>query len=57
VAAYLLSEVVLQRWANLCLQQRCVQLELDKSVQIHPNTLREFYIKHNIRYRVTGFTY
>ena len=26
-------------------------------VTIHPNTLRDFYVKHNIKNRVVGFTY
>jgi len=32
-------------------------LELDLGVKIRPNTLRYFYIKHNIKNRVVGFTY
>ena len=54
---YLLDPQVLQRWGNLCLQQRCVQLKNDLDVVIHPNTLRDFYLKNNIRNRAVGFTY
>jgi hypothetical protein len=57
VSKYLLDPKVLQRWASLGLQQRCLQLSLDLEVNIHPNTLRDFYVKHNIRNRVVGFTY
>ena len=39
------------------LQQRCIQLEKDFDVSIKPNTLRDFYVKHNIKNRVVGFRY
>ena len=57
VSRYLLDRGVLQRWAGLCLQQRCLQLELDMGVKITHTALRNFYCTHNVRYRSVSFTY
>ena len=57
IAKYLLSRDVLERWSGYCLQQRCIQLDIDTGVQITQSTLRNFYLKHNIKYRCVSFTY
>ena len=57
ISRHLLDQKVLQRWGFMGLQQRCLQLEKDCDVSIKPQTLREFYIKHNIKNRVVGFRY
>jgi hypothetical protein len=57
VSRYLLDPQVLQRWGFMGLQQRCLQLQHDQGVMIKPTTLRDFYLKHNIRNRVVGFKY
>ena len=57
VGKYLLDRGVLQSWGGYCLQQRCLQLELDLGVKVVPSTLRNFYHKHDIRLRCVSFTY
>jgi transposase len=57
VQRHLLDPATLQRWGFMGLQQRCLQLERDLGVLIKPATLRDFYVKHNVRNRVVGFKY
>jgi hypothetical protein len=57
ISKHLLDPKVLQNWGFMGLQQRCIQLEKDFDVSIKPNTLRDFYVKHNIKNRVVGFRY
>ena len=57
ISRHLLDPKVLQQWGFMGLQQRCLQIERDFDVKIKPNTLREFYVKHNVKNRVVGFRY
>ncbi len=57
ISRHLLDPKVLQQWGFMGLQQRCLQLEKDFNVKIKPNTLRYFYVKHNVKNRVVGFRY
>ena len=57
VSSYLLNRHFLQLYSGYCLQQRCLQLEIDMDVKITPSTLRTFYLQHDIKMRSVSFTY
>ena len=47
----------LQQWSGYCLQQRCLELDRLMSISIKPTTLRDFYVKHKIKYRCVSYQY
>ena len=55
VAAYLTSKDTLQAWAGYPLKWRLGQLKLHKGVDLSYPALLQFYKKHGITYRATGY--
>lgn len=57
VSVYLLADDTLNAWAGFSLRMRVNSLFNDKQVRVSIWALRNFYSKHNIRYRVSNYTY
>lgn len=54
---FIVCPKTLERWSGLTLLRRVHELQRERNVQIHMNTLRTVYLNHRITYKSVGYIF
>jgi len=54
---YLLSKQTLDDWSGLGLETRCILLDSAKGIKVSWQVLRNFYIRHGVKYLFSNYAY